>query len=113
MTKAATKPKAKAKKSAAATKRSATPAAAADPGRTTFLLLAVVVAALLVIGLVMVLSASSVQALKELGSTWSYFIRHATWLVLGTAAMVITAAVPYRRWRKLSFPLLMVSGVLL
>ncbi|CAN5472610.1 stage V sporulation protein E [soil metagenome] len=84
-----------------------------DPGRTTFLLLGAVVATLLVIGLVMVLSASSVQALKELGSKWSYFIRHATWLVLGAVAMVVTGSVPYRRWRRFALTLLLVSGVLL
>ena len=71
-------------KSATATRRPAagkakarwSPPSAAPAGRTTFLLLGAVVTILLVTGVVMVLSASSVQSLKELGSSWSLFIRH-------------------------------------
>ncbi len=78
-----------------------------------FLQLAVVVAVLNVIGLVMVLSASSVQSLQESDSTWSYFLRQATWLALATVALVCTVRVDYRRWRRLALPLLVVSAVLL
>ncbi|MDP8986973.1 MAG: putative lipid II flippase FtsW [Actinomycetota bacterium] len=80
---------------------------------SSFLLMAVLVAALNGIGLVMVLSASSVQSLAELGSTWGYFTRQATWLGVGTAALACTLAVDYRRWRRLAVPLLALSGVLL
>ncbi|HVL02819.1 MAG TPA: FtsW/RodA/SpoVE family cell cycle protein, partial [Acidimicrobiales bacterium] len=66
-----------------------------------------------VIGLVMVLSASSVQSLQEFGSTWTYFLRQATWLALSTVALVITATVDYRRWRRLALPLLGLSTLLL
>ena len=34
-----------------------------------------------VIGLVMVLSASSVQSLREYGSAWYYFVRQLLWIV--------------------------------
>jgi cell division protein FtsW len=87
------------------------PTAAA--GRTTFLLLGAVVVILLVTGVVMVLSASSVQSLKELGSSWSLFIRHMTWLTLGAVALVLTLSIDYRRWRTLAMPLLAVSAGLL
>jgi cell division protein FtsW len=87
------------------------PTAAA--GRTTFLLLGAVVTILLVTGVVMVLSASSVQSLKELGSSWSLFIRHITWLTIGVVALVVTVSVDYRRWRTLALPLLAVSAGLL
>jgi cell division protein FtsW len=73
----------------------------------------VLVAVLNIIGLVMVLSASSVQSLQESGSTWGYFIRQATWLVLATAALVCTVRVDYRSWRRLALPLLVVTAVLL
>ena len=87
--------------------------AAAAAGRTTFVLLGAVVTILLVTGVVMVLSASSVQSLKELGSSWSLFIRHLTWLTIGVVALVVTVSVDYRRWRTLALPMLAVSAGLL
>jgi cell division protein FtsW len=86
---------------------------AAAAGRTTFVLLGAVVTILLVTGVVMVLSASSVQSLKELGSSWSLFIRHLTWLTIGVVALVVTVSIDYRRWRTLALPLLAVSAGLL
>ena len=77
------------------------------------MLLAVVVAVLDVVGLAMVLSASSVQALRESGSTLTYFARQATWLSLATVALVCTAKVDYRRWQRLAVPLLAATTVLL
>ncbi|MDQ3305087.1 MAG: putative lipid II flippase FtsW [Actinomycetota bacterium] len=88
-------------------------ATTARPRPSCFVLLAVLVAVLNIIGLVMVLSASSVQSLQESGSTWGYFIRQATWLVLATAALVCTVRVDYRSWRRLALPLLVVTAVLL
>ena len=89
--------------------------AAGSPNRRPpgFLLLGALVAVLNIIGLVMVLSASSVQSLQEFGSTWTYFLRQATWLALSTVALVITATVDYRRWRRLALPLLGLSTLLL
>jgi cell division protein FtsW len=87
--------------------------AAAAAGRTTFVLLGAVVTILLVTGVVMVLSASSVQSLKELGSSWSLFIRHLTWLTIGVVALVVTVSVDYRRWRTLALPMLAASAGLL
>ncbi|MDP9005708.1 MAG: putative lipid II flippase FtsW [Actinomycetota bacterium] len=77
------------------------------------MLLAVVVAVLDVVGLAMVLSASSVQALRESGSTLTYFGRQATWLAMSTVALVCTCKVDYRRWRRLAVPLLACTTVLL
>ncbi len=89
------------------------PSPLARPRPSDFVLLAVVVAVLNIIGLVMVLSASSVQSLQESGSTWSYFLRQATWLALATAALVCTLRVDYRHWRRPALPLLVVSTMLL
>ncbi len=80
---------------------------------SSFLLLAVLVGVLNVVGLVMVLSASSVQSLQETGSTWSYFLRQATWLALATVALVCTVTIDYRSWRRLDLPLVVVTGGLL
>jgi cell division protein FtsW len=82
-------------------------------GPSTFVLLAAVVAALNVIGLVMVLSASTVQSLREFGSTWSYFIRQATWLGLASGVFMFTVSIDYRRWRRLAPVLLVLAGGLL
>ena len=109
MSRPASKGKGKGKTKAG--RRPAGPAAAA--ARTTFVLLGASVTILLVTGVVMVLSASSVQALKELGSSWSLFVRHLTWLTIGAVALVVTVSVDYRRWRTLALPLLVVSAGLL
>ncbi len=70
-----------------------------DPTPTFWLLLAVVVV-LNLFGLVMVLSASSVVALGETGSTWSYFGRQSLWSGIGAAALVLFLYVDRRLWRK-------------
>ncbi len=79
-----------------------------------YVLLLGLVAVLNVIGLVMVLSASSVYAtLREEGSTWEYFLKQSIWLAVGTAVMVVTLRLDYRRWRRLAAPLLAFAVVLL
>ena len=61
----------------------------------------------------MVLSASSVVALDDYGSSWYVVTRQAMWLAVGTAACVVVLRVDYHRWRRLAAPALVVSGVLL
>jgi cell division protein FtsW len=77
-------------------------------GRAFLLLLAVVVV-LNLVGLVMVLSASSVVALHENGSSWYYFIRQAIWLAVGGVALVIALRVDYHRWQRWARPVLLVA----
>jgi cell division protein FtsW len=79
----------------------------------TWIVLATVVGVLCAIGLVMVLSASSVDALRRYGSAWLFFRRQVMWTAAGTIALIITARTDYRRWRKLGPLLLVVSGGLL
>jgi len=93
--------------------RDRSPSGAARPERSGQVMLAGVVALLCLIGLVMVLSASSVQALREDGSSWFYFRRQVLWVVGGTAALVLAARVDYRVLRRLGLPLLVLSVVLL
>jgi cell division protein FtsW len=71
------------------------------------------VAVLNLVGVVMVLSASSVNSLDSYGSAWYFFRRQVVWSVLGVVAFVVATRVDYRAWRKLAVPLLVVSGVLL
>jgi cell division protein FtsW len=58
------------------------------PGRDTsnYWWLLAVLAVLNIVGLVMVLSASSVVSLRETGSSWTYFTKQAEWMVLGIMA---------------------------
>ena len=71
------------------------------------------VAALDVIGLVMVLSASSVNALRAYGSAWIFFERQLLWVGVGVIFLVVTMRVDYRVWRRLVVPLLGVTVTLL
>jgi len=71
-------------------------------------LLAVIVT-LNLLGLVMVLSASSVIALDTYGSSWYVVSRQAMWLLLGTIACGLVLRVDYQRWRRFSVPALAVS----
>src|SRR3981081_2853458 len=81
------------------------------PGRSWLVL--VVVAVLTLFGLVMVLSASSVTALRQVGTGWYFFRRQLLWTVFGSIAMFITARVDYHRWRRWVVPGLTISFGLL
>ncbi|HEX2047001.1 MAG TPA: putative lipid II flippase FtsW [Acidimicrobiales bacterium] len=78
-----------------------------------WVLLAAVVAMLCTIGLMMVLSASSVEALRSYGGAWVFFRRQLMWVAIGTAVLVGAAMFDYRRWRRAVIPLLGASTVLL
>ncbi|MET0902200.1 MAG: putative lipid II flippase FtsW [Acidimicrobiales bacterium] len=79
----------------------------------TYAGLLAIIAVLILLGLVMVLSASSVVALDDYGSSWYVLTRQALWVTVGTVACVIVLRVDYHRWRRLAAPALFVSGVLL
>ena len=94
-------------------KRQPKPKAPVAPLPTGFILLLAVVVFLDVIGLVMVLSASSVQSLRNNGSAWQFFARQLLWLLTAGAVMVGAMRFDYRRWRALAKPALGVSLALL
>jgi cell division protein FtsW len=80
----------------------------------TYLLLVGTVAVLNVIGVVMVLSASSVLSLTSYGSAWYFFQRQLIWTLLGIAGFAIAARIDYRAWRRAVRPLMFASiGLLL
>src|SRR5262245_7756790 len=90
------------------------PARAAGATRSsTAVLLVATVAVLTLVGVVMVLSASSVASLTNYGSPWYFFFRQMMWTVLGLGAFVFALRFDYRRWRALVRPLLIISVVLL
>lgn len=108
---------------AGATKRRVRPARtarAAGPERAErapapagFVILLALVVLLNLIGLVMVLSASSVEALRDYGSSWFFFKRQVLWLLAGAAALVVGMRTDYHRWRRWSVLAVAVSAVLL
>ncbi len=65
------------------------------------------------IGLVMVLSASSDQAILHGGSPWMYFERQLLWVTIGAVALGVCTLVDYRTWRRWSVPLLVIVTFLL
>ena len=68
---------------------------------------------LLALGLVMVLSASSVTSYAESGSSFSIVTRQATWAAVGVPTFYVVSRVPTRYFRALGYPLLIASIALL
>ncbi|MEX0664600.1 MAG: putative lipid II flippase FtsW [Acidimicrobiia bacterium] len=87
------------------------PRTAARPG--TYVMLVATIAVLNVVGVVMVLSASSVFSLESHGSAWYTFTRQVAWTLLGVIGFAVTLRIDYRRWRRVVEPLLVVTGVML
>ena len=87
--------------------------APARPRPAHFLLLIATVAVLNVVGIVMVLSASSVLSITTYGSAWYFFERQLIWTVLGALAFGVTMRIDYRRWREWTQPLLFVAAGML
>ena len=71
------------------------------PPSVQFYGLAVIIGILVALGLVMVLSASSVMSLHTDGSAWTYFVKQSLWALLGVVALLATAKIPYHFWRRL------------
>ena len=65
------------------------------------------------VGLVMILSSSSVEALANYGSSWLFFKRQLTWMTLGFVALAVTSRIDYRIFRRYVLPALAVSSFLL
>lgn len=69
--------------------------------------------ALSVIGLVMVLSSSSVDAFGASGSSFTIFSRQASWAVIGLLGMFAVSLVPTRWLATIGWLLMIFSGILL
>lgn len=81
----------------------------ADKGRNRLLLddptpafywIAVITGVFILLGLVMVLSSSSVTSLHTGSSAWSMFLRQVLWVLLGSVAMWAAYRMPYENWRN-------------
>lgn len=81
----------------------------AGPAPMAFYVIAGVVTMLVMLGLVMVLSASSITSFHSGHSPWRFFSKQVTWAGLGLAAMLVAYKVPYHRWRRLATPALLLG----
>src|SRR5512135_2851275 len=68
---------------------------------------------LLVLGLVMVLSASSVRSYAQSGSSFAVFVKQAIWVGIALPVLVVASRLPVRVFRWLAYPLLTVTFMLL
>ena len=82
------------------------------PPPVSFYVLLVSVFVLCMLGLVMVLSASSIDALRQGTSGWTYFGRQALWATLGVVALLVAYRTPHRVVRALIAPGLLIVFVL-
>jgi cell division protein FtsW len=83
------------------------------PRTTDFKFLWAIVVFLNLFGLVMVLSASSVTALYQYGSSWHQFMLQSAWLTVGFAALWFTSRFDHRNLSMFVKPLLVVSAGLM
>ena len=66
-------------------------------------------ALLLVLGLVMVLSASSVIAYADSGSSFSIVEKQVMWVAVGVPLMVVASRFPPSLWRRMAYPAMAVA----
>jgi cell division protein FtsW len=92
--------------------RRRTARATARADRTVALLLGAT-GALVALGLVMVLSASSVGAYEDYGSSFLFFVRQLVYAVVGVIAFLVTSRMRHTAWQRLCLPLLLLSMLLL
>ena len=72
-----------------------------------------VVGALNVVGLVMILSASSVLSIRGYGSAWYFVARQSLWAAVGVVALLAASRVDHRRLRHLALPAMAITVLLL
>jgi cell division protein FtsW len=82
---------------------------ALDRPLTSYYLVLTATLLLVALGLVMVLSASSVESYRESGSVFSVVQKQAIWVTVGLPLMWATSRMPVSVFRKLAFPAMFVS----
>lgn len=92
------------------TQRDAKPTA---PPPTAFYVIGVVATVFTMLGLVMVLSATSISQFHQGNSPWRLFNRQLLWAVLGVIGLWFAMRIPTRRWRRLTLPALAACSALM
>lgn len=77
------------------------------PPPIAFYVIAVVTTVLTMLGLVMVMSATTVKEFHDGRSPWGLFNRQLLWAIVGCFALWFAMRVPMHRWRRLIFPALL------
>ncbi|MDJ0668191.1 MAG: putative lipid II flippase FtsW [Desulfobacterales bacterium] len=98
---------------AAELKRKKQPPSSAAPETPYDLRLLFPVLFLVGIGMVMVYSASSALALKKFGSSYFFLKKQAIFALVGLVGLVMARHFPYRLWRSLAYPAVVLAFVLL
>ena len=92
--------------------RVSAPAVELGPPPRIFYAILVTVAMFVLLGLVMVLSASSATSVD--GSPYAVFSRQAAWAALGSLCALVVVKVPYQKWRAIAIPIaVLASGSML
>ncbi|MGP8206896.1 MAG: putative lipid II flippase FtsW [Acidimicrobiales bacterium] len=81
--------------------------------RSGYLLMVAVVAMLCLVGLVMVLSASSVASLRSFGTPWRYFERQGMYLGAGAVAFFAAQGMKISFWQRVARPMMFVAAAAL
>ncbi len=81
-------------------------------GKIDYTLLLIIVI-LLVIGLLAVSSASVVLSYDRFGNNFYYLKNQLIFCLLGVGALTVTTMIDYRYWRKIAYPLMVVTLILL
>ncbi len=81
------------------------------PRTPSYVVLCATVGVLNIVGLVMILSASSVAALSNYGSSWYFFDRQLVWAVAGAVVFFVAASTDYQAWRRMAPYLLVAAGI--
>ncbi len=84
-------------------------AAAATSGNSSVFLLALCTSALLLLGLIMILSASSVSSFATYGSSFLFFKKQLAWAALGLIGFIVFSRMDYRRLRGWGYPAILVA----
>src|SRR5579862_9181961 len=80
------------------------------PRPPTYVILCATVGVLNIVGLVMILSASSVAALSDYGSSWYFFDRQLIWAIGGLIAFLAASSFDYHWWRRAAPFLMALAG---
>jgi cell division protein FtsW len=78
----------------------------ATPPPIAFYVLAVVTTVLTMLGLVMVMSATSIKEFHDGRSPWGLFNKQLLWAIVGCFGLWFAMRIPLHRWRRLLFPAL-------
>ena len=87
--------------------------AATRPRTSPSALLTVSAVVLVALGLVMILSASSISAFADYGSSFTFFRKQLLWAIVAFGAYFASSRIDYHRWRGVSFLFYAVSAALL